>query len=169
MTPTPYRFLLDEDELNTFAFETIYQLTYEVRFKHTGYIFADYPEIESNTFELIIRLVANHTGKRTPPDPRIAPTIATIFKTFLARNERIIVYICDSSDLRQAARARKFDGWFKQYEEANFLKIDRNILEPSGKLYLTSLIIRRDNPNKVLVLEVYKRLTSGENDDKPDE
>ncbi len=167
MTPAPYKFLLDEDEPNTFAFETTYQLIYEVRFKNTGYIFTGYPELETNTFELVIRLVANSTGKRTPPDPRIAATVADVFKTFLVRNERVVVYICDSSDWRQVARARKFDGWYEHYRGIDFIKIDRNVLDPSGEIYLTSLIMRHDNPNKVRIFEAFDRLTSGENDEKP--
>ena len=162
MTPIPYKFILDEDESNTYAFETVYQLTYEVRFKNTGYIFTGYPDIEPDTFELIIRLVANATGKRTPPDPCIAATIAGIFKVFLARNERVVIYICDSSDRRQVARARKFDGWYEYYKGVDFIKIDRNILDPSGDIYLTSLVMRYDNPNKVRIFEAYDHLISGE-------
>lgn len=162
MTPIPYKFILDEDESNTYAFETVYQLTYEVRFKNTGYIFTGYPDIEPDTFELIIRLVANATGKRTPPDPCIAATIADIFKVFLARNERVVIYICDSSDRRQVARARKFDGWYEYYKGVDFIKIDRNILDPSGDIYLTSLVMRYDNPNKVRIFEAYDHLISGE-------
>lgn len=167
MTPVPYKFLIDEDDSTAFAFETVYQLTYEVRFKHTGYIFAGYSEIEPNTFELVIRLVNNATGKRTPPDSRIAATIAGIFRVFLSRNERIIVYICDSSDLKQVARARKFDSWYEYYRGIDFIKIDRNIVDPSGEVFLTSLIIRHDNPVKVKIFEAFDRLTSGQNGEKP--
>ena len=115
----------------------------------------------------MIRLVANNTGRRTPPDQRIAATIADIFKTFLAQNERIIIYICDSSDLRQVARARKFDGWYEYYRGIDCIKINRNILDPSGEIYLTALIIRHDNPNKVRIFEAFDRLTSGQNSENP--
>ena len=162
----PYKFVTDEADSTLFAFETDYGLIYEVRFKNSGYIFAGYPEIEPNVFELIIRLVFNKTGYRTPLDTRIAATIAGIFKAFLTRNERIVIYICDSSDLRQVARARKFDSWYDYYRGIDFIKINRNILDPSGEVYLTALIIRHDNPNKVRIFEAFDRLTSGQNDEK---
>ena len=165
--PAPYPIVIDEDDNTTYAFETDYQLIYEVRFKNTGYVFAGYPELESNTFELIIQLVLNNTGNRTPPDTRIAATIADVVKLFLTRAERIVIYICDSSDWRQVARARKFDGWFEYYRGIDFIKINRNIIDPAGEIYLTALIMRHDNPLKVNIFEAFDRLTSGQADDKP--
>lgn len=99
---------------------------YEVLFEQSGYIFPDDPDLDSHVFELVIKLIINTTGKRTPSDPYIAATIAEIFKAFLAKNERIIVYICDSSGLRQVARARKFDGWYEYYRGIDFIKINRS-------------------------------------------
>ena len=152
---------------NTFYFTTDFELAYEVLFQPGGYIFPEYPDLEYNTFELVIRLVANASGKRTPPDPHIAATIADVFKTFMTQNERVIIYICDSSDRRQVARARKFDSWYEYYRGIDFIKINRNILDPSGEIYLTSIIIRHDNPNKVRIFEAFDRLTSGEAENKP--
>ena len=162
-----YDFESIEDVQNAFYFTTDFGLAYEVLFEHSGYIFPEYPDLDPAVFELVIKLITNKTGHRTPPDRRIAATIADIFKTFLARNERIIVYICDSSDLRQVARARKFDGWYEYYRGIDFIKINRAILDPSGEIYLTALIIRHDNPNKVRIFEAFDRLTSGQNSEKP--
>lgn len=166
-SPIPYPFVIDEDDSTTFAFETNHQLVYEVRFKHTGYIFVSYPELELHAFELIIRLVSNSTGNRTPLDTQIAATIAGIVRSFLARTERVIIYICDSSDLRQVTRARKFDTWYEYYRGIDFIKINRNIIDPSGEVYLTALIMRHDNPLKVRIFEAFDRLTSGQAEDKP--
>ena len=165
--PAPYIFVIDEDDSGTFAFETDYELVYEVRFKNSGYIFAGDKDLETNTFELIIRLVSATIGRTNPSDSRIAATIAEIVKSFMARTERVIIYICDSSDLRQVARARKFDGWYEFYRGIDFIKINRNIADPSGDVYLTALIMRHDNPFKVKIFEAFDRLTSGRADDKP--
>ena len=121
-----YDFDFTESVQNAFYFTTEFGLAYEVLFEQSGYIFPDDPDLDSHVFELVIKLIINTTGKRTPSDPRIAATVAEIFKAFLARNERIIVYICDSSDLRQVARARKFDGWYEYYRGIDFIKIDRS-------------------------------------------
>lgn len=164
---TAYSFDVVKGRDNVFYFTTDFELAYEVLFEPSEYIFPEYPDLESNVFELVIKLVVNKTAKKTPPDPHIAATIAAIFKVFLTRNERVIVYICDSSDLRQVARARKFDGWFEHYRGVDFIKIDRNLLDPSGEIYLTSLIMRYDNPQKVRIFEAFDRLTSGQNSEKP--
>lgn len=162
-----YDFDSTESVQNAFYFTTEFGLAYEVLFEQSGYIFPDDPDLDSHVFELVIKLIINTTGKRTPSDPRIAATIAEIFNAFLARNERIIVYICDSSDLRQVARARKFDGWYEYYRGIDFIKINRNIVDPSGEIYLTALIIRHDNPNKVRIFDAFDRLTSGQQGEKP--
>lgn len=165
--PLPYGFVVDEDDTNTLAFETDYGLVYKVRFKNSGYVFAGYPELEPTVFELVIRLVLNKNRNRTPPDSRIAATVAEVLRLFLTRTERVIIYICDSSDLREVARARKFDGWYEYYRGIDFIKINRNIIDSSGEVYLTALIMRHDNPLKVRIFEAFDRLTSGQATDKP--
>lgn len=162
-----YEFSSSTSVPNAYYFTTDFGLAYEVLFERSGYIFPEHPDLDPTVFELVIKLIVNNTGRRTPPDAKIAATIADIFKAFLAQNERIVIYICDSSDLRQIARARKFDGWYEYYRGIDFIKINRNILDPSGEIYLTALIIRHDNPNRVRIFEAFDRLTSGQNGEKP--
>ncbi len=73
-------------------------------------VFPSFPDLDDYTYDLVIKLVANETGNRTLPDPRIAATIAIIMRTLLRQNKRVIVYIRDTSNRRQAVRARKFSG-----------------------------------------------------------
>lgn len=160
----PYDFLLAGEHPNTFAFETDWGLTYEVRFKESGYIFPEEPELWPFVFEMVILLVDRGVNPKTPPDRRIPPTVALIFKTFLARNERVIVYICDSSDRREAVRARKFEGWFEYYKGDDFFKVNQNIIDPTGIVYLTSLIMRRDNPLTLRMITAFDNLVFGAND-----
>ncbi|UFH51879.1 hypothetical protein [Spirosoma sp. KNUC1025] len=67
-------------------------------------------EDEPNVVDLVIRMIVNASGNRTPSDPRITATVAEI--------------------------------------------------------YLTSLIMRHHNPNKVRISEAFDRLTSGVDDEK---
>ena len=160
----PYNFVFLDDDLNTFTFVNDHLLTYEVRFKESGYIFPDEPDLWPFVFEMVIVLVDRGLSPKTPLDRRIPPTVAAIFKTFLLRNERIIVYICDSSDKRETIRARKFDTWFDYYQGMEFTKINQNIIDPSGIVYLTSLITRRDNPLKIRMITAFDKLIFGAND-----
>lgn len=50
-----------------------------------------------------------HT-KRTP-DSRIAHTIVNILQSFFEVKDRIVLYLCDSSDGKHKARLRLFESW----------------------------------------------------------
>jgi hypothetical protein len=164
MEPLAYDFVADADD-TTFRFATVHALTYEVRFTPSGYLFLKYAELNDYTFELVIKLVANATGSRTPPDRRIVATIAVIFSAFLEQNKRVIVYICDTSDKRQTVRARKFNGWFEQYQSTTGLyKVDQTIMDAQGVIYLMSLITRTDNPLRRQAFDAFDELITGEND-----
>lgn len=160
-----YPLELDEFEPHTFFFTTDYALAYQVNFVPSGYLFPNEPDFEQHVFEMLIKLVANLSDKPAPPDPRIPPTIAAIFKQFLdAQNRRAIVYICDSSDGRQHSRARKFAGWFYEFRGTTYLKLDGGIMDKEGITYHTAIILRVDNPNKIRVFEAFDRLIAQSND-----
>lgn len=164
MGPLPYEFVPDASN-TVFRFATVHELTYEVRFAPSGYLFLNYPELNDYIFELVIKLLANATGSRTPPDSRIIATVAVIFSAFLEQNKRVIVYICDTSDKRQAVRARKFNGWFEQYQSTTGLyKVDQTIMDAQGVIYLMSLITRTDNPLRRQAFDAFDELITGEND-----
>ncbi len=99
-------------------------------------------------------------------DPLIPPTIAGILLQFFEQNERILVYICESSDGRAAARKRKFDGWFEAHEGSRFSKVDLKLIDTTGEKYLTTLIVRLDNPNLAEVTLAFMQLISGYNEQK---
>lgn len=165
MDKTPYTFIPDEIEDNTFAFETGWGSIYEVKFVGSGYLFPNDPDLDQSIFELLIKLVANRAGQSAPPDPRIPPTIAAIFRRFLDdKNERVIVYVCDSSDGRQRMRARKFDGWFHLFKGTTYLKVDGGIVDKEGITYDTSIILRVDNPDKLRIFEAFYTLLADAND-----
>lgn len=63
-----------------------------MNFVPSGYLFPNEPDFGQHVFEMPIKLVANLSDKPAPPDLRIPPTIAAIFKQFLdAQNKRAIV------------------------------------------------------------------------------
>ena len=160
----PYKFTFVGSIDNIYTFETLHNITYRVKFKPTGYIFEEY--IWSfYTYELVIEIAENLTGKQPPLDKLIPPTIALIFEDFLQEKEKITIYTCETADGKHQARARKFDSWFKDFNPDFFLKIDRFI--PDGDLvYYNSLIIRQDNPFKVEIIEAFEELNESFEDGK---
>jgi hypothetical protein len=133
---------------NSYFFQTNNGIIYEVIFKPSDYVFAGNELFKNNTFEFSILVVENPTNKNPPLDKLIPNTIANIFNDFFSNQEqRIIVYICETSDFKAMARNRKFNQWFNAYKGTKFIKIDLPMgQDVKGETYFTSMIISADNP-----------------------
>lgn len=132
---------------NSYVFQTNNQIIYEVIFKPSGYIFQENISFRDDTYEFSILVTDNPTGQKPPLDKLIPNTIACIFADFFQKRERIVVYICETSDFRAMARNRKFNQWFDWFKGTEFVKIDMQMgQDQSGEIYFTSMIIRADNP-----------------------
>jgi hypothetical protein len=144
---------------NSYYFTTDNQITYHVKFKDSSYLFDGRLDFDVYAFEMVIEIEDNPTGINPPLDTNIPLTIATIFKEFCdSFNERVIIYICDSSDVRQEARRRKFNQWVDQFKGDNYLKFDTAIEESSRIIFHSSLIMRFDNPYKMQLIEAFVNL-----------
>lgn len=161
-----YDFLFLGGENHTYVFVTAHEIIYEVKFKPSSYLFAGNPILQDNAFEFSLLIADNPHAIRPPLDSLIPQTIANIFFDFFTNRDRIIVYICDSSDLKQAARNRKFDSWFHYYKGLEYFKTESMLYDKSGIVYYTSLIMRKDNPYKIQIIEAFDNLTSGYTDPK---
>ncbi len=141
-----YRVDNDSSEPNVFIFETVNSIIYEVRFKPSGYIFENDPEIQPFVFEISIVVLENPTGKGPPGASLVPPTIARIFGNFFEQHERVVVYVCDTSDKRGSVRQRKFENWFSYYKGVSYAQFNDTLVDDAGVPYSMSLIIRLDNP-----------------------
>jgi Family of unknown function (DUF6169) len=141
---------------NSYFFANDSKIVYQIKFRDTAYIFDGYLDFEVSAFEMIIQVEANPTGKNPPLDVKIPATIASIFKDFFKRiPKQVIIYICDSSDARQAARKRKFDQWIEAFKGEEFSKVDSKIEDFDGRIYYNTLIIRRSNPNYIAITDAF--------------
>jgi Family of unknown function (DUF6169) len=137
-----YRFLGGKN--NVYAFETDNQISYEVKFVPSGYIFEKGHPAYDYTFEFVISVVENNTGKNPPLDRKLPHTT---------------VYICDSSDDKQAFRFRKFNNWFELFKGTAYRKFDAFFVDNDGTDIYTSLIMRMDNPNYKVIVDGYIQIT----------
>lgn len=153
-----YRIDNDLNEPNVFVFETINSIVYEVKFKPTGYIFANDPDLQPFVFEISIVVIENPTGRRPPGDSLVPPTIARIFGNFFEQHERVVVYVCDTSDQRGLVRQRKFTNWFSYYSGSNYFQFSDSLIDDMGTVYSISLIIRLDNPYRRRLLLAFDDL-----------
>jgi hypothetical protein len=132
---------------NSYVFETKNKIVYEIKFKPTDYLFDKDKNLTELTFEFIIELIINETGKKPPLDQLVSNTIFAILTEFFNSNEKhVCLYICDSSDGKQDIRRRKFDDWFYKHQDGEFIKIDEVLIDSRNEKYPISLIIKKENP-----------------------
>jgi len=106
---------------------------------------------------LILRWIVK--GKTTVIDPRIGNTLVQIIKTFLNGLINAVVYVCDASDSKELLRKKKFDMWFRQYDDGTIIKIDGHIATKDFEIYNT-ILIHKDNPKKNRFIEAFNDLNS---------
>ncbi len=154
-----YEFEFRGSAHNIYAFSTADDIGYEIKFVPSSYLFLAYPGIDVETFEMVISVADNPTGKRLPADKLVAPTIFAIFEDFFLTDTHVVIYICDSSDGRAQSRQRKFSGWFYGAAPATGMlaKLDRAIMDGHRVIYL-SLIMNRLHPQFAKVADVFARL-----------
>jgi hypothetical protein len=142
-----YDFSFGGGENNSYFFETINNIFYQVKFKPTTYLFGEESIFAPLTYELVIELIDDTI--KLPLDKLIPYTIASIFEDFFNKNAyNIVVYLYESSDSRQDARKRKFDSWFGYFKQRKYDRFEVMLSDLEGQLYFTTMIIRRDNPNR---------------------
>lgn len=156
-----YRF----DEL-TFLFSTDAGDEYQCYFISYADYFASHPDIAPNFFSFNLKLISNK-GKplRKGVDKRIADTVIKIVGDFLASKNNAVVYVCDNSDGRQAARSRKFLSWFDYFEHpsSKIIQVTSNF-NVGGLFIYSSLLIHKKNKHFTKMVLAYLELTK--DDDK---
>ncbi|WP_309608797.1 DUF6169 family protein [Flavobacterium sp.] len=152
---------------NNYGFETELGIVYEVKFRPSNYLFGDETTVYANhIYEFIIEIVYNPLGKNPPLDKLISKTISEIIKDFYYKKDgSVCIYICDSSDGRQELRRRKFDDWFYS-EEYGLIKIDEKIRDSKGNVYPISLIIQRENPYFIEIIDGFRKIAIENNENK---
>jgi Family of unknown function (DUF6169) len=128
----------------------------------TGLVFS------AGVAELIIKVRQNAGNKLPASDKLIAPTIAAIVADFFrVHSESVVLYICDSSDGRQAARWRKFNDWFAYFNQDEFVKHDLSVFdENDGITYYNAIIFRVLNPYRQEIITAFNNILSSYNEPK---
>ncbi|GAB3786399.1 hypothetical protein GCM10028818_49740 [Spirosoma horti] len=147
-----YEFEFVAGEHNTYSFSTYDTIRYEIRFVPSSYMFDSYIEHSVDAYEMVIAVADNPLGRRIPADPLTEPTIRTIFYDFFRTKDQVIIFICDSSDGRQKARARKFTSWFYGDVPPYMLKFDTKLADGErGLIFLSIILDARNSHVKELV------------------
>lgn len=146
----------------TFSFTTIDGDEYSCYFLSYSEYFKDKPQIAPYFFSFNLKLVSGKP-KRKGVDKRIADTIITIVGDFLNSKTNAVVYVCDNSDGREAARSRKFLSWFDYYEHpsSDIIQVSSNF--HAGNMFIySSLLVHKKNKRFTDLILAYLDLTKEE-------
>lgn len=118
---------------------------------------SDYgPDFYTFNFERQEVPAQDGVGKRAPGRD-VLDTICQILSDFFQKQTNAMLFVCDSTDGRAEGRRRLFSRKFASVNDGSFEKIDRNGKTEYYSVY-SSLIYRKDNPNKEVLLDAFERL-----------
>ncbi len=119
-----------------YCFETIHGLHYEIRF------FEERPIGGCETYQFSFTKAEE---SQVSQDPYVRFTLFAIIDEFFITNEDVMLYICDTSDRREAARNRLFVRWFRQSAEPNRFTIRTANATIEGQGIYAAIIVENSN------------------------
>ncbi len=144
-----YNFNFAGGSHNSYLFDTIKGIIYEIQFKPTPYLFGEGFVIADEIVELVIKVADNPTNRRPPLDALIAPTVAAIINDFYQNSSlTITIFICDTADKKHEARWRKFNCWYDHFAASDYIRLDDSFRDTEEELlYHCALIAKNGNPH----------------------
>jgi hypothetical protein len=98
-------------------------------------------------------------------DANVKTTLLAIINQFFIENENVLLYICDTSDGREAKRNRLFLRWFEEFAnpECFTMRSANAIVERQG--FYAAIIVENSNPKLEAIISDFNRsaesLTAG--------
>ena len=137
----PYRVRQVDDSV--FVFTTKHGISYTA-----GFIL-DTSFMEKGVYQFFLTKTSSRKGRK---DDDISETVRVIIEEFFAQEESVMLYICDTTDGRQASRDRLFRAWFYSYIESKSYTMYTDTMTIDNVRYFSSIIMRADHPlhNQVL-------------------
>jgi len=131
---SPYKVTMEGKQL---VFETRYRLHYEIRF---------FEEQRIGGCETWQFSFAKAENVSSPEDPYVRFTLFAVIDEFFSENANVMLYICDTSDSREAARNRLFIRWFKESAQHNRFTIRSASTTIEGQGFYAAIIVENRNP-----------------------
>lgn len=146
----------------TYFFKTEHGDEYKCYFISNAKYFYKYPEIANSFFSFDLELQAVF-AKHTGVDKRIPVTVAQVIGEFLSSKINAVLYTCDPSEGKGAARARKFRAWYNYFENysTSFFRMSVDV-NADGMTLFTALLIHKNNKLKDRFIEAYLDFTKDE-------
>ena len=134
---------VEQDGENIFLFTTKNGIVYNV-----GFV-PDVSFMQEGAYQFFL---INESGRSSRADKAVFETVRVIIEEFFAQEEAVMLYICDTTDKRQASRDRLFKIWFYTYEQSDMYSLYGEGMMIDNVRYFSSIILRKDHPllNKVI-------------------
>ena len=135
-------------DFNSYAFTTDQLITYEVQFIPAPYLFGPNFVLANELVELVIKVAHNPLDRSPPLDPAVPPTVAAIIGDFYRKSSlTVTLFLCDTTDRRHKARWRKFNSWYVEFGESNYIRIDDSVRDfNKDVVYHCAVMVKHGNP-----------------------
>jgi len=140
----------------SYTFVTDHGIEYVVRYVYSNDYYFDSSSNIGNSEILEFQFAPINKGLAIVNDDRIAETLAFSIQSVLRSKKNAILYICDSSDGKQAARSRLFNQWYNRYSWGKIEKHDGKINNPdSAAAEHVSIIVNSENPYSKDIVDAF--------------
>ena len=131
----PYK--VEQEDNNVFLFRTKNGIVYTV-----GFVL-DVSFFDEGVYQFFI---INESGRTSRADRGVFETVRVIIEEFFSQKEPVMLYICDTTDKRQASRDRLFKMWFHTYILNDSYTMYNEPMTIDNVRYFSSIILRKDHP-----------------------
>jgi hypothetical protein len=146
----------------TYSFVTENGIEYYCSFISYAEYFPTHPSVAPHIFAFNLAL-RDKKAKPKGVDRRIADTVIMIVGNFLEAQNNAVVYVCDNSDGREAARYRKFKSWFAYYDHpSHHIYQLTQSFEAGGMTIHSAMLIHHKNKRKMEFVDAFFALLSDE-------
>lgn len=152
----PYYVMLSPK--GNYIFETERGIHYSASFEE------DNPFGGCDTYQFIIDKIDR---VRSPHDPKVEETILAIIYEFFSEKQNVLLYICDSSDGREANRNRLFLSWFEKHTQPGRFTICTANAIVEGQGFYAAIIVENTNPKLSDITEDFISTARALTDNKP--
>ena len=89
-------------------------------------------------------------------DSKILDVVTVILEEFFSQEPTVMLYICDSTDHRQAARDRLYHLWFYDYARSHEMTLYSDSVTFKQVNYYAGILMRHDHPLHDMILSYYQ-------------
>ena len=105
---------------------------------------------------LQVNFIDNSENEHGSYDSKILDVVTVILEEFFSQEPTVMLYICDSTDHRQAARDRLYHLWFYDYARSHEMTLYSDSVTFKQVNYYAGILMRHDHPLHDMILSYYQ-------------